>query len=174
MNSRALSDLGSDPSITEAKLFKDAMASFPSGVTIVTTVDDRGEWWGFTASSFCSVSMDPPLVLSCLAKTAQCHTAFEKASRWNVHIIHDQQQDIAGRFATRGADKFAGGTFQADRHGIPVLPDASVLLRCVAHAKSDGGDHTILIGRVEDTQLSPRVPTVYFRRAFHGFSDTFA
>ena len=59
------------------------MASFPSGATIVTTSDSDGRWWGFTASSFCSVSMDPPLVLTCLANTAQCFPAFAEAQRWN-------------------------------------------------------------------------------------------
>ena len=58
-----------------------------TGGTIATTSDADGRWWGFTASSFCSVSMDPPLVLTCLANTAQCFSAFAEASRWNIHVL---------------------------------------------------------------------------------------
>lgn len=91
--------------------FKQAMASFPSGVTIVTTVDGDGKWWGFTATSFCSVSMDPPLVLVCLARGAECHPVFEAAEHFVIHVIHSEHTDLALRFATRGADKFGDGSF---------------------------------------------------------------
>lgn len=67
--------------------FRDAMASFPSGVTIVTTADRDGRWWGFTATSFCSLSVEPPLVLVCLAKRAECHPVFLTAERFVIHVI---------------------------------------------------------------------------------------
>lgn len=159
----------SDPYATadQERLFRDAMASFPSGVTIVTTVDDGGRWWGFTATSFCSVSMNPPLVLVCLADGAECHPVFATTERWIVHVIHPEHADLAIRFATRGADKFADAGFVADSRGLPVLPRACVTLDCTAHARHPGGDHTLLLGRVEQTRLSEDVPAVYFRRGFH-------
>ena len=75
--------------------FKEAMSTFPSGVTIVTTVDSSGVWRGFTATSFCSVSMDPPLVLVCLDTGAECHDAFRASERWNVHVISREDADLA-------------------------------------------------------------------------------
>jgi flavin reductase ActVB len=81
------------------------MASFPSGVTIVTTSDETGQWRrGFTATSFCSVSMEPPLILVCLAASAECHPTFTSAARWLVHLVHlvtDEHTELAVRFATR-------------------------------------------------------------------------
>ncbi|QRP50414.1 flavin reductase family protein [Amycolatopsis sp. FDAARGOS 1241] len=153
----------------DADLFREAMASFPSGVTVVTTTDDDGKWWGFTASSFCSVSMAPPLVLTCVNKSAQCWPVFTTARRWVIHVLHAGQVPLAVRFATRGVDKFAGAGFAADANGLPVLAEASVALDCVVHARPDGGDHTILIGRVERTRVWPQAPSIYYRRAFHEF-----
>jgi flavin reductase ActVB len=151
----------------EPALFREAMASFPSGITIVTTTDDDGRWWGFTATSFCSVSMVPPLVLVCLADTAECHPVFATAQRWNVHVVHPEHADLAVRFATRGVDKFSGAGFVADEHGLPVLQQASALLGCTAHARHPGGDHTILVGRVQRVRVGDALPAVYFRRGFH-------
>jgi flavin reductase ActVB len=151
-------------------LFREAMASFPSGATIVTTSDSDGHWWGFTASSFCSVSMDPPLVLTCLANTATCFPAFAATDRWNIHVLQHRHADLAIRFATRGVDKFDGAGFQPDTDGLPVLPDASITLRCAAYSKVEGGDHLVLIGRVEEATLGSETPFVYFRRKFHALA----
>ncbi|HCB05126.1 MAG TPA: flavin reductase family protein [Nocardioides sp.] len=146
---------------------RDALASFPSGVTIVTTTDSDGRWWGFTASSFCSVSMDPPLVLVCLATSAECHAAFAVAEEWVIQVIHPDHVEVAGRFATRGADKFGGG-FQPGPHGLPVLDEAIVTLHCRSHQRHLAGDHTILVGEVLSAEADlAREPAVYFRRGFH-------
>lgn len=151
----------------ESTAFREAMATFPSGVTVVTTTAPDGRWWGFTATSFCSVSMDPPLVLVCLADTAECHPVFAQAQRWLVHIIRPEQSHLAIRFATRGADKFAGDNFTPDDYGLPKLKHAAVTLDCTTHTKLTAGDHTILLGHVKDVQLDPTPPALYYRRAFH-------
>lgn len=152
---------------TPPALFKEAMAAFPSGVTIMTTVDRAtGEPRGFAASSFCSVSLDPALVLVCLAKTAQCHDAFWENDEWSVQVVGANHLDLIARFSTKGADKFAGGEFVPDARGVPVLPDASMALECTAHMRYDGGDHTILIGRVRDVVLREAPPVLYFQREF--------
>jgi flavin reductase ActVB len=143
------------------------MSSFPSGATIVTTSDSDGRWWGFTASSFCSVSMDPPLVLTCLANSAQCFPAFAEATRWNIHVLQHRHADLAMRFATRGAAKFDGAGFQPDLDGLPFLKGVSISLRCTTYSKVDGGDHLVLIGQVEEVGLGEEMPFVYFRRKFH-------
>jgi flavin reductase ActVB len=157
-----------------AGLFRDAMAMFPSGITIVTTTDEDGRWWGFTASAFCAVSADPPLVLVCLASSAECHPVFERAQKWVVHIIHSEHVDLALRFATRGADKFADAAFTADADGLPILADPCVMLRCSLFARYDGGDHTILVGHVDQARVDTgQPPAVYFRRGFRPMSVPF-
>lgn len=151
---------------------RDAMASFPSGVTIVTTTHPDTGHWGFTATSFCSVSMDPPLVLVCLATNAQCHSAFLTATDWRIHLIRSEHADLALQFATRGADKFSSSRFVFDEGGRPWLDGASIVLSCQTEARHPGGDHTILVGRVTDARMRDEVPVVYFRRAFHAVLDS--
>jgi flavin reductase ActVB len=157
----------------ESAVFKSAMSRFPSGVTIVTTTDGQGRWWGFTASSFCSVSESPPLVLACLATSAQCHDAFMAAESWVVHVIHHDQRHLATHFATKSEDKFTGTDFVANHKGLPFLADSSVTLDCLAHARHEAGDHTILIGEVVDVQVCESSPVIYFERGFHPL-QTFA
>lgn len=148
-------------------LFRDALSRFPSGVTIVTTTGADGAWAGFTASAFCSLSADPPLVLVCLASRAECHPVFAAAERFAIHILQPRHRDTAVRFATRGADKFAGGAFSSDDHGLPALADAHARLICRSHARVPAGDHTILIGHVVDGSLGPGGPVLHYDRRFH-------
>ena len=148
------------------------MAAFPSGVTIMTTVDRDGQPWGFAASSFCSLSLDPPLVLVCLARTAQCHPVFDESDEWAIQVVNPRHLDLVAKFATKGADKFGGREFVHNDHGVPVLPDASVVLQCSAHARHEGGDHTILVARVNRVDLSETAPVLYFQRDFHRLADS--
>ena len=133
--------------------YRDAMARFATGVTIVTTADRGGHWWGFTASSFSSLSFDPPLILVCLANDANCHPVFTTEPSFLVNVLGPEHEDLAVRFGTKGADKFAGDRFRPDADGLPVLTDALVSLRCRTVELAVGGDHTILIAQVEDADL---------------------
>ncbi|WP_110207795.1 flavin reductase family protein [Nocardioides daejeonensis] len=151
---------------TTADKFRQAMSSFPSGVTIMTTTDVGGEPRGFAASSFCSVSLEPALVLVCLAKTAQCHDAFMVNDQWSIQMAGSAHVELIERFATKGADKFAGGEFVPDHRGVPVLLDAAVLIECEAYERHDGGDHTILIAKVREIDIDDRPPVLYFQRGF--------
>jgi len=146
--------------------FREAMSAFPSGVTLMTTVGPDGEPRGFAASSFCSVSVDPALVLVCIAKTAQCHDAFLQNDQWSIQIAGAAHVDLVSRFATKGADKFGGGEFVPDHRGVPVLLDAAVLIECEAHERYDGGDHTILVARVIEVDVDDRPALLYFQREF--------
>ena len=137
--------------------YREAMARFATGVTIVTTADSDGRWWGFTASSLSSLSVDPPLILVCLARSARCHPAFTSATGFRVNILGPEHEALAARFGTKRADKFAGleSVFQPGRDGLPVLDDALVSLGCRTVDRAAGGDHTILIARVEDAHVRP-------------------
>jgi flavin reductase ActVB len=148
--------------------FKDAISNFPSGVTIIMTADGDGRWWGFTASAFTSLSLEPPLVLVCLSKSASCHAVFAAAEEFSVNILRPHHERLAKTFATRGADKFAlaGGSFQVGKDGVPTLRDALVTMMCQRYRAVDGGDHTILIGRVVSAYAGSGEPMVFCRRNF--------
>lgn len=148
------------------KLFREAMSSFPSGVTIVTTVDDAGRSWGFTATAFSSLSCNPPMILVCLANKAECCDKFTAATRFAVNILTSGHEKLAMHFATKGADKFANGEFMSGQSGLPVLPHALVALECRLEGCYPGGDHTILTGIVEHANVHPGEATVYFGGKF--------
>jgi flavin reductase ActVB len=150
--------------------FRNALACFASGVTIVTTVDESGVPWGFTASAFSSLSLEPPLILVCLDKKADSHAAFDRADRFAVSILAEGQGEAAMRFATRGADKFGG--FEIERGpetGLPLIPGAMAYLECRIHERVPGGDHTILLGEVLHASSNDRPPLLHFNRQFGSF-----
>lgn len=150
--------------------FRDAMARFASGVTVVTTVDETGTPWGFTASAFSSLSLDPPLVLVCLDKLAESHAAFERAEHFAVSILADHQSEAALRFATRGADKFGGfETEEGGITGLPLVPGAMAHLECRMHDRLPGGDHTILVGEVLRAHSEDLPPLLHHNRTFGSF-----
>ena len=149
------------------ELFKQAMSCFPTGVTLVTTTDGNERDWGFTASAFSSLSLDPPLVLVCLSTEADCCSAFISAEKFAVNILKREHESLAGWFATKGKDKFAGGEFRKGKLGVPILPDALAILECTTGTLVPGGDHTILIGLVEHAKVQDGYAAIYFKSAFH-------
>ena len=151
--------------------FKEAMSRFPSGVVIATTRDAHGKSWGFTASSFSSVSLEPPLILICLSQAADCHQVFRSVPWFAVNILSAADEPIAATFARRGADKFAHSSFDLDEHGSPLLPSAVATMTCEKFDAYDCGDHSVIVGRVSVARLGPdNDPMVYSGRAFGRFA----
>jgi flavin reductase ActVB len=150
----------------DKQTFRNAMANFPSGVTIVTTIDRSGKKWGFTASSFSSVSMDPPLVLVCLAKSAESHASFKAAGRFSINVLKTEHEALAYRFAKKGIDKFAGVSTLREAEGGILFNDALVTLGCRTHSLVDAGDHTILLGEVTRADVNPGEPLLHYDRRF--------
>ncbi|MEV0641276.1 flavin reductase family protein [Streptomyces sp. NPDC050619] len=146
--------------------FTQALARVPGPVTVVTTVSPSGQSWGFTASSFSSLSLSPPLVLVCLDKAASTHQAFLEADRFLINVLSEEQSDVALRFAKSGTDRFAAGDMAPCELGLPGLPRASARLACSTHDIADGGDHSILIGRAEAAHTGGGMPLVYCDRTF--------
>ncbi|MFD0418642.1 flavin reductase family protein [Streptomyces sp. NPDC127108] len=148
--------------------FRAAMARFAAGVVVVTTLGDGGSPRGFTASSFCSVSLHPPLVLVCLANSADSFGAFASCGHFAVSVLGPQHKRLAERFATKGADKFAPDGLSRTPGGLPTVAGALVELDCEVHARHPAGDHMILIGRVSGARLSEGAgtPMVYYDRSF--------
>lgn len=146
--------------------FKQAMGQFPSGVTIVTTVEN-GERHGFTASAFSSLSLTPPLILVCLANSADCFQPFSTGAQFAVNIIDSKHEKLAIKFATKGCDKFAGGEFVAGASGLPILSDCPVSLECTTKFTYPGGDHMILVGQVDYLAINDGSPTIWYEGGFH-------
>jgi flavin reductase ActVB len=147
--------------------FTTAMARVAGPVTVVTTVDGAGRRWGFTSSSFGSVSLDPPLVLACLAARASTHAAFTAARHFLVNVLAQDQEDIARRFARSGTDRFAAGDMMACELGLPGLAAPCARIACALQAVLPAGDHSILLGRVLATRVcGGGQPLVYCDRSY--------
>lgn len=150
----------------ETRALRNAFGSFMTGVTVVTTHDAQGRPLGFTANSFASVSLDPPMVLVCLAKTSQNLDAFLSAPGFAVNILAETQIDISNIFARPAADRFSSVTWQAGPHGAPLLAGAAAWFDCALHQTTEAGDHVILIGKVEAFDDTPRPGLGYARGAY--------
>jgi 3-hydroxy-9,10-secoandrosta-1,3,5(10)-triene-9,17-dione monooxygenase reductase component len=149
--------------------FRDALARWASGVTIVTA-RHGDEPIGMTAASFSSLSLDPPLVLVCVARSAYSHDPLVAADGFAVHILGSGQDELSSRFASAGAEKFDGLPDERGPFGVPLLAFGVARLVCAHHAALDGGDHTILVGRVLSTELAGTDPLIYCNRSYHRLS----
>ena len=140
------------------RAFRNALSSFATGVTIATTKGAAGEPVGVTASSFNSVSLDPPLVLWSLAKQSHSFEAFSSSGHFAVHVLAANQEDLSNRFARSGQDKFGDLDWRDGLHGSPVLGEHAALFQCQTRNIYEGGDHVIIVGEVtvfEARNVSP-------------------
>lgn len=153
--------------------FRSVLAQWPSGVSVVTTVAGDG-WHGMTASSFSSVSVDPPLILVCLNRRIQTHALIEASGVFAVSVLAKDQTMTGRRFAGQEGvtDRFADGAWQTRVTGAPVLTDAVGWLDCrVVHAYA-GGDHTIFVGAVLGASTERIVaPLLFHSRAWGQLAD---
>lgn len=156
----------------EARDLRRAFGNFATGVTIVTTVDADGQPHGFTANSFSSVSIEPPLLLVSIAKSAYGCGIFTAARGFAVNILTQDQRDLSNRFARAGADKFLGLEWQAKASGSPLIDDVVAWFDCEPHEQVDAGDHIILIGRVLQYSYNTQAPLGFCRGAYISFGLT--
>ena len=148
-------------SAIDPQVFRSALGSFATGVTVVTTALSADEPIGVTASSFNSVSLEPPLVLWSLAKKSASLDAFTKSGHFAVHILSCEQENISNRFARSGADKFAGTRWSKGQLGSPVLADYAAKFECRTVHQYEGGDHIIFVGEVLDLDQRDMAPLVF-------------
>jgi flavin reductase (DIM6/NTAB) family NADH-FMN oxidoreductase RutF/pimeloyl-ACP methyl ester carboxylesterase len=149
---------GSDP-----RTLRDAMGCFATGVTVVTAMGSDGRPIGLTANSFTSVSLDPPLLLVCVARSAGSRAVMENSEHFGVNVLHIGQQPVSNLFASRVEDRFAEVEWAKGEHDVPILLNSLAAIECVRHAVFDGGDHVILVGRVERARFEVRRdPLLYF------------
>lgn len=147
----------------DPKALRNAFGAFATGVTVITTRQPDGTPRGFTANSFTSVSLDPPLLLVCLAKTAHSADVFRKAPHFAVNILAEDQKAVSGLFASRAADKFDQCAWTPGPADVPLIDGALARFTCANHQLVDAGDHLILIGRVEAFATTEGQPLGYFR-----------
>lgn len=147
----------------DARDFRTALGCFPTGVCLITTLGPDGARVGMTANSFSSVSLDPPMVLWSLARTASSAPIFRDAEYFAINVLAEGDEKISSHFARSGADKFAlfGGRFEEGIAGVPLLQGAAATFECHSRHRHYGGDHIIVIGVVEryayDTSRAPLV-----------------
>jgi flavin reductase (DIM6/NTAB) family NADH-FMN oxidoreductase RutF len=144
-----------------------AFGHFATGVTVVTALTAGGTRAGITVNSFSSLSLDPPLLLWAIARTANTFEAFRACRGFAVHVLHSGQAPLAVRFASTSPDRFAGLVTDAGASGAPLLPDFLARFDCAAHDVVAGGDHLILVGRVLDHVTRDGDPLVFYRGRFH-------
>ena len=149
--------------------FRETLALWPSGVTVLTARDAHGPV-GITVSSFSSLSLDPPLVLACIDKKAKTHDGLVGAPGFAIHVLARSQEEISHRFAHPGPEKFDVSDWEDGPFGAPLLPLGVARLVCAHEAALDGGDHTILLGRVRDLERSDQPPLIYWDRAYRSAS----
>ena len=155
-----MSDTPSETGDT-TRAFRDALGSFATGVTIATTLDAERRPVGVTASSFNSVSLDPPLVLWSLSKGALSRAAFAHSGHFAIHVLAAGQQDLSDRFARSGADKFADIAWAEGTLGSPLFDDCAARFECRTRHEYEGGDHIILVGEVVRFEARDVAPLLF-------------
>lgn len=137
------------PPSFSAQEFRAALGMFATGVTIVTARSADGQVIGLTANSFNSVSLSPPLVLWSLSRIAASLPVFSAGSHYAINVLAADQKTLADRFATRGADRWTGVTFDQGAGGAPLLHGAAATFECFNRSRYEEGDHVIFVGEVE-------------------------
>lgn len=158
------------PSELDARDFRNTLGRFCTGVVIATGCVD-GEPAGFAAQSFSSVSLDPPLVLLCPARTSTSWPKLRESGSFCINILAAGQKSVCDVFAQSGIDKFAALEWHAGVTGSPVLEGVLAYVDCDLEAEHDAGDHTVVLGRVRDVKiLDPEgSPLLFFGGAYGRF-----
>ena len=166
MTSDSATDSGTGARETDgpADLFRAVMGSVCTPVSVVTAFDGVRPH-GTTVSAFCSLSLNPPLVLAALDENSALLQVLRSSSRFGLNVLSHRQDSVAGRFATKGDDKFQDVNWES-RSDVPHIVDSACWFACEVQQLVPGGDHTIVIGRVVETDHVELAPLTYHRRAF--------
>jgi flavin reductase (DIM6/NTAB) family NADH-FMN oxidoreductase RutF len=156
--------------MVDGTAFREAIGHFATGVTVITTLHDDMPA-GMTASAVASLSLDPVLLLVCIANRLPTHHAIDSARRFVVNVLGEGQEELALRFARPAPDKFAGVALRST-YRLPVLEDAISYFVCDVHERFPGGDHSIFTGLVRECGATPgKRPLLYFRSTFGTLRD---
>ncbi|WP_288109091.1 flavin reductase family protein [Limnobacter sp.] len=150
----------------DAHLFRQALAQFATGITIITTAKQGGGYVGVTANSFNSVSLHPPLVLWSLSKKASSHDAFAAATHYGVSVLAAEQEALSHHFSTFKGDRFAGLDVIEGLGGVALIPDALAHFECKIRSRYEEGDHYIMVGEVLRCNFREGEALVYRSRKY--------
>lgn len=165
--------MGSNPVPVDSRKFRNALGHFATGVTVVTGLDEAGEPVGVTVNAFASVSLEPPLILICLANTTGCLSAFSSGGRFVVNILGDDQEALSKEFAGPREHKFKDRAFDTWESGCPVLRGCLANLECTRDDVHAAGDHIIVLGRVDRIETADAGgPLVFFRGTYGRVDDS--
>ena len=158
-------------SALESFEFRRVLGHWVTGVTVVTARRNDGEPCGLTVNAFCSVSLDPPLVLVCVEQAADSHDCIARAGSFAVNVLDSEQETTARRFADWDVpQKFRGIAYHSEKSGAPVLDDALAWVDCRIVASHPAGDHTIYLGEVLDGDARAGAPLLYYRGGYGRFT----
>ncbi len=151
--------------------FRQTMGNFATGVVVVTGLFE-GEPVGFAAQSFVSLSLDPPLVAFSPGKSSSSWPRIRDTGSFGINILGQDQQGVCDDMAQSGQDKFANVSWRSGGTGAPMLADVLAFIECSIEAEHDAGDHTIVVGRVQDYQRvrNEAAPLLYFRSMYGSFA----
>jgi flavin reductase (DIM6/NTAB) family NADH-FMN oxidoreductase RutF len=148
----------------DGREFRNALGCFPTGVTVITTLDPAAQCIGITANSFNSVSMDPPLILFSLARATYSIRSFLTNEYFAVNVLSLDQEELSARFAKASADKWTATSFESWDSGCPILPGCAANFECRTEHTYDGGDHVIFVGRVVRMRYDPAIRPLLFHQ----------
>jgi flavin reductase (DIM6/NTAB) family NADH-FMN oxidoreductase RutF len=154
--------------------FRELAGAFPSGVTIVTTVDELGLPRGLTTQAFIGLSTEPPLVLMSVDRTSRTLVALRRSGWFVVNVLKAGSEDLSTRFATKEDDKFQGVRWapSAVAQGAPILADAvTAFMECTVADIIEEGDHVMFIGSVEGGRFVGGAPLLYYRRTYAAWPE---
>ena len=154
------------------QIFKEVLGNYPTGVTIVTTVDAEGTPVGLTVNSLASVSLDPLLVLWSIDHKVSSIKAFTEGGKFAIHILAGEQQELCKTFASK-VDRFASCDWKLSENNLPVIDGVFAVLECKTFQTVEAGDHTILIGEVINIEKFEKNPMLYHRREFGPIPESF-
>jgi len=153
--------------------FREALSALPAGVTIITSQDRDGAPVGATVSAFCSLSLDPPMILASLDANSRTASAIRDCGAFAVHIVRSGDEAMALHFASRVPDKFVGLRSHRNAQGVPVLEDCPLRLDCELSDIHPGGDHIIIVGGIVDIAIADDLsdPVVWHDRGFRRLAE---
>jgi 3-hydroxy-9,10-secoandrosta-1,3,5(10)-triene-9,17-dione monooxygenase reductase component len=155
--------MSAPPGPVSPAVMREVLGHFVSGVVVITASGPDGPL-GFTCQSFSSLSLEPPLVSFAPARTSSTWPRIREVGAFCVNVLAADHQELSAGFARSGVDKFAGVAWAPGPSGAPVLDGVSAWIDCALRDEFDGGDHTIVVGRVQDLGADPaRLPLLFYR-----------
>lgn len=151
--------------------FRRTLAQWATGITVVTVLDSDGQPHGVTATSFGSLSLDPPLIQWSLKKAAWSHAIFGAAPRFAVNLLASDQEAVSRTFSSPDIDRFGVTPHRFGLESLPLIEGALAWLECQTHAQLEGGDHTIFVGQVLRTTVFDKRPLLHWRGRYGALAN---